>query len=161
MQHHGLLLDYYAYSIHHCLCGTSLFTQSPYYLFYIFPALAYIFLFIIYDMKLLFMVWRSHTLREIDNPQDLRKNLTIFYIKFCNFFLIQMSASSSTSLLCTSLCSTSGSFFCKISLWCLRSSGMRVSEITPASSHYTCSDISVSAFSCLSTNGLALVITSS
>lgn len=53
-------------------------------MFYIFPAMAYIILFIVYDMKLLFLVWRSHTLREIDNPQDLRKNLTVFYVKFCN-----------------------------------------------------------------------------
>ena len=52
-------------------------------MFYLLPALAYITLFIVYDMKLLFMVWRNHTLREIDNPQELRKSLTIFYVKFC------------------------------------------------------------------------------
>ena len=43
-------------------------------------------LFVIFDMKLLFLVWRAHYMREIDNPQALRKKLTTFYIKFCTFF---------------------------------------------------------------------------
>ena len=40
-------------------------------------------LFVIFDMKLLFLVWRSHYMRQIDNPQALRKKLTTFYVKFC------------------------------------------------------------------------------
>lgn len=52
------------------------------YLFFIIPALAYIVLFIIFDMKMLFLVWRSHNLRTMENPQQLRKKLTSFYIQF-------------------------------------------------------------------------------
>ena len=47
------------------------------------PSLAYVVLFIIFDMKMLFLVWRSHNLRNIDQPQVLRKRLTAFYIQFC------------------------------------------------------------------------------
>jgi hypothetical protein len=36
-------------------------------------------------MKLLFLAWRSHYMRQIDNPQALRKKLTTFYIKFCKY----------------------------------------------------------------------------
>jgi hypothetical protein len=35
------------------------------YLLYIFPAIAYLILFVIFDMKMLFLVWRSHHIREI------------------------------------------------------------------------------------------------
>jgi hypothetical protein len=52
---------------------------------FILPALAYIFLFVVFDMKLLFLVWRGHYMRDINNPHDLRKKLTTFYIKFCKF----------------------------------------------------------------------------
>lgn len=41
--------------------------------------------FVIFDMKLLFLAWRSHYMRQIDNPQALRKKLTTFYIKFCKY----------------------------------------------------------------------------
>ena len=34
-------------------------------------------------MKILFLVWRSHNLRNMENPQLLRKKLTAFYIQFC------------------------------------------------------------------------------
>ncbi len=52
------------------------------YLFFVFPSLAFIILFIIFDMKMLFLVWRSHNLINMDNPQILRKRLTSFYIQF-------------------------------------------------------------------------------
>lgn len=39
-------------------------------------------LFIIFDMKMLFLVWRSHNIANIENPQLLRKKLTAFYIQF-------------------------------------------------------------------------------
>lgn len=60
-------------------------SSSNSYLFYIIPSFSYIVLFVVFDMKLLFLVWRSHYMREIDNPQALRKKLTTFYIKFCTF----------------------------------------------------------------------------
>ena len=47
--------------------------------------MSYVTLFVIFDMKLLFLAWRSHYMRQIDNPQALRKKLTTFYIKFCKF----------------------------------------------------------------------------
>ena len=40
-------------------------------------------LFIIFDMKMLFLVWRSNNMRNMENPQLLRKRLTAFYIQFC------------------------------------------------------------------------------
>jgi transmembrane E3 ubiquitin-protein ligase len=52
------------------------------YLFFILPALTLIVLFIIFDMKMLFLVWKSHNLANMDNPQLLRKRLTSFYIQF-------------------------------------------------------------------------------
>jgi transmembrane E3 ubiquitin-protein ligase len=52
------------------------------YLFFVLPALAYIVLFIIFDMKLLFIVWRSQNIANLDNPQLVRKKLTAFYILF-------------------------------------------------------------------------------
>lgn len=63
-------------------------SSSNAYLFYIIPAFSYIVLFVVFDMKLLFLVWRSHYMREIENPQALRKKLTTFYIKFCMFLLM-------------------------------------------------------------------------
>lgn len=56
--------------------------SSSGYLFFILPALSLIVLFIIFDMKMLFLVWKSHNLTNIDNPQLLRKRLTSFYIQF-------------------------------------------------------------------------------
>lgn len=52
------------------------------YLLFVLPSLAYLVLFVIFDMKILFLVWRSHHLRNIENPQQLRKKLTVFYIEF-------------------------------------------------------------------------------
>jgi hypothetical protein len=52
------------------------------YLFFVLPSLAYIVLFIIFDMKMLFLVWRSQNLANLDNPQLIRKKLTTFYIQF-------------------------------------------------------------------------------
>lgn len=52
------------------------------YLFFIFPSLAYIVIFIIFDMKMLFLVWRSQNIANMDNPQLIRKKLTAFYIQF-------------------------------------------------------------------------------
>jgi len=52
------------------------------YLFFVLPSLAYIVLFIIFDMKMLFLVWRSQNLAHLDNPQLIRKKLTTFYIQF-------------------------------------------------------------------------------
>lgn len=52
------------------------------YLFFILPSLSFIVLFIIFDMKMLFLVWRSHNMANMDNPQVLRKKLTAFYIQF-------------------------------------------------------------------------------
>lgn len=46
------------------------------------PSLSYLVLFIIFDMKMLFLVWRSHNLENMDNPQVIRKKLSIFYIQF-------------------------------------------------------------------------------
>ena len=82
MQHRGFLADDEPHSIHNGLRGTPVPIQSGY-LFFILPSLAYIVLFIIFDMKILFLVWRSHNLRNIENPQLLRKKLTAFYIQFC------------------------------------------------------------------------------
>jgi len=45
--------------------------------------IVYIFLFIIVDMKMLFLVWRANNLRDLGNPMQLRKRLTAFYIRFC------------------------------------------------------------------------------
>ena len=56
--------------------------SSSGYLYFILPSLAYILLFIIFDMKMLFLVWKSHNLAHMDNPQQLRKKLTAFYIQF-------------------------------------------------------------------------------
>lgn len=56
--------------------------SSSGYLFFILPALSLIVLFIIFDMKMLFLVWKSHNLANMDNPQLLRKKLTSFYIQF-------------------------------------------------------------------------------
>ena len=56
--------------------------SSSGYLYFILPSLAYILLFIIFDMKMLFLVWKSHNLVHMDNPQQLRKKLTAFYIQF-------------------------------------------------------------------------------
>jgi hypothetical protein len=52
------------------------------YLFFVLPSLAYIVLFIIFDMKMLFLVWRSQNIANLDNPQLIRKKLTAFYIQF-------------------------------------------------------------------------------
>jgi hypothetical protein len=52
------------------------------YLMFVLPSLAYLVLFVIFDMKMLFLVWRSHHMRNIENPQALRKKLTVFYIQF-------------------------------------------------------------------------------
>jgi len=50
------------------------------YLLFVLPAIAYLVLFVIFDMKMLFLVWRSHHMRNIENAQVLRKKLTVFYI---------------------------------------------------------------------------------
>ena len=52
------------------------------YLFFILPSLTFIVLFIIFDMKMLFLVWKSQNMGNMDNPQLLRKKLTAFYIQF-------------------------------------------------------------------------------
>lgn len=52
------------------------------YLFFVLPAISYLVLFVIFDMKMLFLVWRSHHMRDIENAQALRKKLTTFYIEF-------------------------------------------------------------------------------
>lgn len=52
------------------------------YLFFILPSLAYIVIFIIFDMKMLFLIWRSQNIVHMDNPQLIRKKLTAFYIQF-------------------------------------------------------------------------------
>lgn len=52
------------------------------YLLFVLPAIAYLVLFVIFDMKMLFLVWRSHHMRNIENAQVLRKKLTVFYIEF-------------------------------------------------------------------------------
>ena len=67
------------------------------YVFFVLPAIAYVFLFVVFDMKLLFLVWRGHYMREVDNPQDLRKKLTAFYIKFCKTVFISRYWSVSLS----------------------------------------------------------------
>ena len=72
------------------------------------PALAYLVLFIVFDMKMLFLVWRSNNLRNIDNPQLIRKKLTTFYIQFCTIACMQISASLSTLPSPTFLVTTSG-----------------------------------------------------
>jgi len=50
--------------------------------------MAYIILFVVFDMKMLFLVWRSHNSRNIENAQMMRKKLTAFYIQFCTSLLI-------------------------------------------------------------------------
>lgn len=40
-----------------------------------------------FDMKLLFLVWKSHSIRGNDSPEALRKRLTLFYIQFCKYFI--------------------------------------------------------------------------
>lgn len=50
------------------------------YLLYVLPAIAYLVLFVIFDMKMLFLVWRSHHMRHVEDAQELRKKLTTFYI---------------------------------------------------------------------------------
>ena len=52
------------------------------YLLYILPAISCLVLFVVFDMKMLFLVWRSHNMRDIENAQALRKKLTTFYIEF-------------------------------------------------------------------------------
>jgi hypothetical protein len=47
-------------------------------------------------MKMLFLVWRSHNLRNMENPQLLRKRLTAFYIQFCTPIFRQILDSSFT-----------------------------------------------------------------
>ncbi len=42
--------------------------SSSGYLFYIIPSFAYIVLFIIFDMKMLFLVWKSHNILYMDDP---------------------------------------------------------------------------------------------
>ncbi len=51
-------------------------------LFFIVPGLASLVLFIVFDMKMLFLIWRSQNLAVMNEPQQLRKKLTSFYIKF-------------------------------------------------------------------------------
>ncbi len=60
----------------------NIMSSSSGYLFFILPSLAYIVLFIIFDMKMLFLVWRSQNINHLDNPQLIRKRLTAFYIQF-------------------------------------------------------------------------------
>ena len=58
------------------------------YLFFVLPSAAYLVLFVLYDMKMLFLVWRSHNIRRNDTPDTLdtlRRRLTAFYIQFCNY----------------------------------------------------------------------------
>jgi transmembrane E3 ubiquitin-protein ligase len=57
-------------------------TTGTAYLFFILPAVSYLMLFVIFDMKMLFLVWRSQHMRDIENAQALRKKLTAFYIQF-------------------------------------------------------------------------------
>lgn len=83
MQHLRLLADHEPHPVHHGDLRKQTLTQSGY-LFFIIPAIAYIILFIIFDMKMLFLVWRSNNMRNMENPQLLRKRLTAFYIQFCN-----------------------------------------------------------------------------
>lgn len=35
-------------------------------------------------MKLLFIVWRAKYIASFANNGELRKRLTVFYVKFCN-----------------------------------------------------------------------------
>lgn len=52
---------------------------------------------VVFDMKLLFIVWRAKYLASFTNNAELRKRLTIFYVKFCKLCLIQTSDSSAIS----------------------------------------------------------------
>jgi transmembrane E3 ubiquitin-protein ligase len=56
--------------------------SSSGYLFFVLPSLAYLTLFIFLEMKMLFLVWKSHNLETLDHPQMLRKRLTSFYFQF-------------------------------------------------------------------------------
>lgn len=60
----------------------SIMSSTSGYLFFILPSLSYIVLFIIFDMKMLFLIWRSQNINNLDNPQLIRKKLTAFYIQF-------------------------------------------------------------------------------
>ena len=88
MQYIRLLSHHDAYLVYHDFSSKHFLMQSNSYLLYILPSIAYIVLFVIFDMKLLFLVWRAHYMREIVNPQELRKKLTTFYIKFCKISVI-------------------------------------------------------------------------
>lgn len=52
------------------------------YLFFILPSLGFIVLFIVFDMKMLFLVWKSYNMQFLEDSQVLRKKLTCFYIQF-------------------------------------------------------------------------------
>jgi hypothetical protein len=58
------------------------------FLFFIVPSIAYLVIFIMFDMKLLFLTWRNHNMGIIDDPETLRKRLTRFYIQLCKCVLI-------------------------------------------------------------------------
>lgn len=76
-----------------CLCNIEDFAQtmshieylmsSPSgYLLFVLPALSYLTLFVAFEMKMLFLVWKSHNIEHLENTQELRKKLTAFYVQF-------------------------------------------------------------------------------
>jgi hypothetical protein len=107
VQHLGLFADDAPHPVHNGQLGSFGTSQSGY-LFFILPALAYLVLFVVFDMKMLFLVWRSSNLRNLEDPQLVRKKLTTFYIQFCTPTTTQTSASSSTSPSSTSSTTTTG-----------------------------------------------------
>jgi hypothetical protein len=56
--------------------------SSSGYLLFILPSISYLILFVVFEMKMLFLVWKSHNIEHLENPQELRKKLTAFYIQF-------------------------------------------------------------------------------
>lgn len=56
---------------------------QQYYIYFILPIFLLVLLSVVFDMKLLFIVWRAKYLTGFTNNSELRKRLTVFYIKFC------------------------------------------------------------------------------
>ena len=56
---------------------------QQYYIYFILPIFLLVLLSVVFDMKLLFIVWRAEYLTGVTNNSELRKRLTVFYIKFC------------------------------------------------------------------------------
>lgn len=52
---------------------------------FILPAVTYLVIFIMFDMKLLFLVWKNQNLGNNDTPEAMRRRLTLFYIQFCRY----------------------------------------------------------------------------